>query len=1058
MAKLSSSLVLNKYILNLFGATDLEALSSDLKDSELEGYDENNISHFHHALVTRLYYNNHLPKESLLHYDQNIFAHTQSISEKRNEPIKWKYFQYIALLFTEIYLDKYFTDKIILQHELNTFLIEKHGQNQNDFKAVSSFRLDNTANDLNKLAYWNATGSGKTLLMHVNILQYKHYLHQHNLDKSLNRIIVLTPNEGLSKQHLKEFGQSGMDAELFDKSGGSLFVGQKIEIIDIHKLEETSGNKTVAIEAFEGNNLVLVDEGHRGAGGTEWKDKRNRLCESGFSFEYSATFGQAVHALSGAKQKALIDEYGKATLFDYSYRYFYNDGYGKDYQILNLNEQWHEPGKEERVLLYLTASLLSFYEQLLVFKAHGKAIESFLIDKPLAIFVGGKVTKSISKETASDVVEVLKFLELFVKNEGQSTERIKLILEAKDGLNDQMGHSIFRNAFKEIRKSGKSARDVFYDMVKEVFNSQVAGASLHIDNLKGQDGEIGLRIGNADYFGVINVGDDKGLLKICESHKMLVDEKDFSTSLFHDINSKASKVNILIGSKKFSEGWSSWRVSTMGLLNIGRGEGSEIIQLFGRGVRLKGYKFSLKRSTALDTSVRPPYIPEVLPILETLNIFGLRADYMQQFKDYLEEEGLPTNSDFETITVDILPTISGLSEKKLKYIRVKDGLNFKKDVLVPIILSEKISPVLIDWYPKVQILKSSKLTNVTNVVAIEEGKLEKLHIAFLDWNKIYFDIEKFKNKRSWYNLNLSVDELKKILLSPDWYTLRIPSSELEINDYSKVTLWHELALSLLKSFIERLYNKTKNDYYKDKQEIAFLDITHPNFEKEYNFLVKKSETKLIEKIQKLKEDVKKKEFQDNFKIDESRNSKFEALYASFHLYQPLIYIEQGSYKEVVKLQPVPLNKGERDLVEDLKLYFNNNTKFFIDKQLYLLRNMSKKGIGFFEANNFFPDFILWLVVGEKQYVSFIDPKGLRQIQGLTDPKIQLHKIIKSSIQQKLNDPNIELNSFIISNTPYKQLSHWKGQESIEDFNSNHVFFQQEQKQSYIQKILEKQIN
>jgi hypothetical protein len=26
---------------------------------------------------------------------------------------------------------------------------------------------------LNKLAYWSATGSGKTLLMHVNILQYK---------------------------------------------------------------------------------------------------------------------------------------------------------------------------------------------------------------------------------------------------------------------------------------------------------------------------------------------------------------------------------------------------------------------------------------------------------------------------------------------------------------------------------------------------------------------------------------------------------------------------------------------------------------------------------------------------------------------------------------------------------------------------------------------------------------------------------------------------------------------------------------------------------------------
>jgi hypothetical protein len=1053
MAKLSSSLVLNKYILNLFGVTDLEALSLDLKDSSFEGYDENNISHFHHALVARFYSNANLPKALLLQYDQNIFSHTQIISEKRNEPIKWKYFQYLALLFTEIYLDKYFSDKTVLLSELNTFLDFNHGKNRNDFSAVSPFKLGNNENDLNKLAYWNATGSGKTLLMHINILQYQYYLKMHNLEKGLNRIIVLTPNEGLSKQHLKEFAQSGMEAELFNKTGGSLFAGQKIEIIDIHKLEETSGNKTVAVEAFEGNNLVLVDEGHRGAGGTEWKDKRNRLCESGFSFEYSATFGQAVHALSGAKQKALIDEYGKATLFDYSYRYFFNDGYGKDYQILNLNEQWHEAGKEERVVLYLTASLLSFYEQLLVFKENGKEIEPFLIDKPLAIFVGGKVTKSISRETASDVVEVLKFLESFVKNDGQSIERIKLLLEARDGLNNEMGHSIFRNAFKEIRKSGKDANAVFHNVLKEVFNSEVAGASLHIDNLKGQDGEIGLRIGNADYFGVINVGDDKGLLKICEDHKMLVDEKDFSTSLFHDINSKGSKVNVLIGSKKFSEGWSSWRVSTMGLLNIGRGEGSEIIQLFGRGVRLKGYKFSLKRSTSLDASLRPAYIPKVLPILETLNIFGLRADYMQQFKDYLHEEGLPADSNEEKITIDMLPTISDLSEKKLKYIRVKDGSNFKRDVLVDAILSEKVSPVLIDWYPKVQVLKSSNVTNVTTIIAVEEGKLEKQHIAFLDWNRIYFDIQKFKNERSWYNINLSVEALKDILLSHDWYTLQIPSTELELNDYGKVKLWHELALSLLKSFIERLYNYQKNKFYSDKIEVAILDSNNPNFETEYNFLVEKTEDRLIGKLKELKEIVRKKEFQENFKID----NDFEALYSNLHLYQPLIYIDKGRYEDLIKIKPVPLNKGERDLIEDLKLYFNTNTEFFKDKQLYLLRNMSKKGIGFFEANNFFPDFILWLVIGAKQYVSFIDPKGLRQIQGLTDPKIQLHKSIQTTIQTKLNDPNIELNSFIISNTPYNQLTHWKGQESMEDFNSNHILFQKEQRQNYIQIIIDKQM-
>jgi hypothetical protein len=222
---------------------------------------------------------------------------------------------------------------------------------------------------------------------------------------------------------------------------------------------------------------------------------------------------------------------------------------------------------------------------------------------------------------------------------------------------------------------------------------------------------------------------------------------------------------------------------------------------------------------------------------------------------------------------------------------------------------------------------------------------------------------------------------------------------------------------------------------------------------EYNFLVKKTEDRLISKLQDLKEIVRKKEFNANFKID----NDFEALYAELHLYQPLIYIDKGKYEEVVKLQPVPLNKGERDLVEDLKSYFGNNTEFFKDKQLYLLRNMSRKGIGFFEANNFFPDFILWLVIGKMQYVSFIDPKGLRQIQGLTDPKIQLHKTLKSSIQPKLNDPNIGLDSFIISNTPYNQLLHWKGQESMEDFNSHHVLFQKEQREYYIQIIIDKQL-
>lgn len=51
--KLSNSLVLNRYILSLFGATSLEALSEHLKDPILEGWDENNVSYFYRELLYR---------------------------------------------------------------------------------------------------------------------------------------------------------------------------------------------------------------------------------------------------------------------------------------------------------------------------------------------------------------------------------------------------------------------------------------------------------------------------------------------------------------------------------------------------------------------------------------------------------------------------------------------------------------------------------------------------------------------------------------------------------------------------------------------------------------------------------------------------------------------------------------------------------------------------------------------------------------------------------------------------------------------------------------------
>lgn len=1033
--KFQQRLVLNQWVLKLFGVNRFEELAEDLKGPHLEGLDENNVSKFHHSLKLRLFENAELPYDLLLAYDQNIVRHWKRITDRRNAIEKrtlWpKYFQYLTLLFTEVYLDRYFRDKEKLLNDLNTHVVAFNAEKPKGDQ-VDAFAHE----DLNKLAFWNATGSGKTLLMHVNILQYRYYLEQHGRGNELNRTILLTPNEGLSNQHLEEFHLSGMQAEIFTKEGRGLFAGRSVEIIEVTKLKEKMGEKTVAVDAFEGNNLVLVDEGHRGAGGEEWMGARGKLCELGFSFEYSATFGQAMKA---ANKPTLTQEYAKCILVDYSYKYFYADGYGKDYSILNLSEEQ----SEEQRQIYLTACLLAFYQQQRLFADRKTSFAQFLIEKPLWIFVGGSVNavRTENKRQVSDVLDVLLFLASFVKERNQSINFINRLLAGDPGLNDEKGRPIFANAFGYLGKQNIPAEKHYEAILHTLFNAETPGA-LHIDNIKGAGGELGIRLGENDYFGVINVGDEAKLLKLCEDQGLPTQDKDFTASLFQGLNNPESNINLLIGSRKFSEGWSSWRVSTMGLMNIGKSEGSQIIQLFGRGVRLKGHAFCLKRSTKLG-DVRPP---EHVRVLETLNIFGIHADYMKQFKEYLEEEGLPPN---QSQTQFILPIIPNLNSKKLKTLRLKDGIDFKRGGPKPELGAppEKLlkAKVQLDWYPRIQAMSSPTGLSSDEVAEKAEGRLTKdTHLAFMDMDEVYFELQQFKAERAWFNLNLPKQSMMELLERGDWYTLLIPPTELEFRSFDQVRQWQEIAVALLKKYADRFYKYEKSAYEQRFLELKELDENDPNFINEYRLLIDESAEDIADKLVDLKALITSKKIQDwNFK-------SLQAIGFGQHVYYPLLHCSST----LIEISPVDLNDGERAFVEDLRTYYEANKPFFEKRELYLLRNLSRgRGIGFFEAGNFHPDFIVWLLTPKKQFINFVDPKGLRNLEGRHDPKIAFHKTIKE-LETRLGDPNVTLASFIVSNTPYMQVKWWSDGMSKEDFEACNVLFQMDDRETYIGKLLQ----
>ena len=212
---------------------------------------------------------------------------------------------------------------------------------------------------------------------------------------------------------------------------------------------------------------MLVDEGHRGASGGEagaWMRFRNALCEKGFSFEYSATFGQAV---KGSPE--LTQLYAKSTLCDYSYRYFYGDGFGKDYQILNLDQGTQQNHLE----LYLVACLLSFFQQQLLYREQGASFWPFNIENPLWIFVGGRVVKGLASQDASDIVQILQFLGRYVADRAGSIQRIDRVLN--QGLVTATGRNLLAGRFAYLNTRGLSPGQVFDKTLETIIFAQLDG-------------------------------------------------------------------------------------------------------------------------------------------------------------------------------------------------------------------------------------------------------------------------------------------------------------------------------------------------------------------------------------------------------------------------------------------------------------------------------------------------------------------------------------------------------------------------------------------------------
>src|SRR5690606_20104005 len=95
-------------------------------------------------------------------------------------------------------------------------------------------------------------------------------------------------------------------------------------------------------------------------------------------------------------------------------------------------------------------------------------------------------------------------------------------------------------------------------------------------------------------------------------------------------------------------------------------------------------------------------------------------------------------------------------------LRVKDNLDFKKHAHKPYLTySDKVGTIVLDCYAKVQ-LESSKKT-LSGEVTKNETTFKPENLAFLDYDSLYFQLQKYKNEKKRYNINILKNDMIALL-------------------------------------------------------------------------------------------------------------------------------------------------------------------------------------------------------------------------------------------------------------------------------------------------------
>lgn len=541
--------------------------------------------------------------------------------------------------FADLYKDAALAD--LRRYESH---VDERNKNENPvFRILSDFMTPQGdviryQNLINRMCFWMATGSGKTLVM-VKLIEFLNILKKHG-EIPPHNVLILAPSDHLIRQirrTVEEFNQTGLYIDLVPlreiHRGHQVRLGNAATVY-YHRSDNISDVQKDVLTDYrtyenDGKWYVLLDEAHKGG-----KDESKRqayyaiMAREGFLFNFSATFTDKQDIVTTVKK--------------YNLEEFIKNGHGKS---IYLNEteydafrnRQEEISHEERRKIVLKSLITLAYVSRRVAELRAETGIGKLYHPPLMLTLVNSVNTDVEKERndlwaffqtlreiATGEIDGLVFAE-------SKTELIHDWSNAKLLFGEDGGGIIGTDKTPIASMSTADLREA-------VFLSRRKGGLQFIQS--GDNKELAFQMKNADSpFALIRIGDTsrwRNELLAGYEETTALQEKSFFDGL------EQSPITILMGSRSFFESWDSNRPNVINFINIGGSDAKKfVVQSVGRGVRIEPLPNQRRRFARLPDSreqravqlhhdkVQPP---------ETLFLFATNRNAIKTVLEGLETE------------------------------------------------------------------------------------------------------------------------------------------------------------------------------------------------------------------------------------------------------------------------------------------------------------------------------------------------------------------------------------------------------------------------------------